>query len=295
MPEPQAEILAEESTRLVGDQLATKQDIGLLRSDLDRAARRHVGHGAASEGSADDPPGPHDGGRDRGRRDPRQAALRSRAAPSATSSPAGLCERAGGATWSGVPTQMSAFGERAQRAMTAEPSTGLEAKLDGILARHAEVGRLMASVSGEAYVALAREFADLDDLAGRVQALRAARAEAAGLEQMLADPGLDPEMRALAAEELEALQARVPDLEAAVKLALLPRTRPTTRARSSRSGPAPAARRRRCSRATSTACTSAMRSCTAGASSFCRSATTGLGGYQGGDRRDQGQGRVRAR
>ncbi len=118
---------------------------------------------------------------------------------------------------------MSAFGERAQRAMTAEPSTGLEAKLDGILARHAEVGRLMASVSGEAYVALAREFADLDDLAGRVQALRAARAEAAGLEQMLADPGLDPEMRALAAEELEALQARVPDLEAAVKLALLPR------------------------------------------------------------------------
>ena len=35
MPEQQAEILAEESTRLVGEQVATKQDIALLRSDLE--------------------------------------------------------------------------------------------------------------------------------------------------------------------------------------------------------------------------------------------------------------------
>jgi hypothetical protein len=34
MPVEQAEILADESTRLVGDQVATKQDIGLVRSDL---------------------------------------------------------------------------------------------------------------------------------------------------------------------------------------------------------------------------------------------------------------------
>jgi peptide chain release factor 1 len=107
--------------------------------------------------------------------------------------------------------------------MTAEPTPGLEAKLDGILARHAELSGLMASASGEAYVALAKEFADLDDLAASVQALRAARAEAAGLEDMLADPGLDAEMRALAEQELEALEARIPDLEQAVKLALLPR------------------------------------------------------------------------
>ncbi len=107
--------------------------------------------------------------------------------------------------------------------MTAEPTTGLEAKLDGILARHAEVGELMASVSGEAYVALAKEFADLDDLAGKVRALRAARAEVSGLEEMLADSGLDAEMGKLASEELEALESRIPDLEQAVKLALLPR------------------------------------------------------------------------
>ena len=35
MPEQQAEILAEESTRLVGEQVASKQDIALLRADLE--------------------------------------------------------------------------------------------------------------------------------------------------------------------------------------------------------------------------------------------------------------------
>jgi hypothetical protein len=35
MPEQQAEVLAEESTRLLGEQVATKQDVALLRGDLD--------------------------------------------------------------------------------------------------------------------------------------------------------------------------------------------------------------------------------------------------------------------
>lgn len=36
MPERQAEILAEEQARVLGEQVATKQDIALLRGDLDR-------------------------------------------------------------------------------------------------------------------------------------------------------------------------------------------------------------------------------------------------------------------
>ena len=36
MPEPRAEILAEEQARMLGEQLATKHDIALLRADLDR-------------------------------------------------------------------------------------------------------------------------------------------------------------------------------------------------------------------------------------------------------------------
>jgi hypothetical protein len=36
MPEEQAEILAEEHARMLGEQLATKHDIALLRADMDR-------------------------------------------------------------------------------------------------------------------------------------------------------------------------------------------------------------------------------------------------------------------
>jgi hypothetical protein len=36
MPEQQAEILAEEHARMLGEQLATKHDIALLRADMDR-------------------------------------------------------------------------------------------------------------------------------------------------------------------------------------------------------------------------------------------------------------------
>jgi hypothetical protein len=36
MPEQQAEILAEEQARLLGEQLATKQDVALLRGDLEK-------------------------------------------------------------------------------------------------------------------------------------------------------------------------------------------------------------------------------------------------------------------
>jgi peptide chain release factor 1 len=106
---------------------------------------------------------------------------------------------------------------------SAEASSGLEAKLDGILARHAELGRAMAAASGEAYVELAKEYAEVEELAGRIEALRAARREAAELEEMLAERGLDAEMRKLAEDELRALERRLPDLEHSVKIALLPK------------------------------------------------------------------------
>jgi peptide chain release factor 1 len=109
------------------------------------------------------------------------------------------------------------------RTMSAHPTSGFDAKLDGILTRRDELGHLLASASGESYAALAREFAELAAVAGRIEALRARRAEAAGLAEMLADPALDPEMRALAEDELATLEAGLPDLEQAVRVALLPR------------------------------------------------------------------------
>jgi peptide chain release factor 1 len=99
----------------------------------------------------------------------------------------------------------------------------LDAKLDAILARREELGEQMAHAAGEDYARLAREYAELDGVAGGIEALRAARHEAAGLEEMLADPALDPEMRSLAEQELRELEDRLPGLERSVQLALLPK------------------------------------------------------------------------
>jgi peptide chain release factor 1 len=107
--------------------------------------------------------------------------------------------------------------------MSNDRTTSLEAKLDGILRRHGELGRLMASAPGDEYSALAKEYAELDAVAASIQALRTTRGEAGGIREMLSDAALDSELRALAKEELEALEARLPELEHEVRLALLPR------------------------------------------------------------------------
>src|SRR5690606_1049288 len=65
--------------------------------------------------------------------------------------------------------------------------------------------------------------AELEPVAAGIREWRAAVKEAAGLREMIADPGLDREMRALAEEELRTLERRLPALERAVKLALLPK------------------------------------------------------------------------
>jgi peptide chain release factor 1 len=107
--------------------------------------------------------------------------------------------------------------------MSVEPSRSFEAKLDGILARHAELGRTMTEAGGERYAALAKEYAELEPIAGGIWEWRTAAEEAAGLKEMIADPEIDREMRALAEDELRQLERRLPALEHAVKVALLPR------------------------------------------------------------------------
>ena len=68
-------------------------------------------------------------------------------------------------------------------------------------------------------VALGREYADLRPVVDRIEEWEAVRAQIGEAEAMLADP----EMRALAEEELPALKARLPGLEQALRIALLPR------------------------------------------------------------------------
>jgi peptide chain release factor 1 len=97
-----------------------------------------------------------------------------------------------------------------------------QARLEQVLDRYREVeARMGASTDGGEIVKLSKEHAELKPVVDAVQALEKARAEAPELEAMArAD---DAEMAGLAREELEALNARLPDLERDVALLLAPK------------------------------------------------------------------------
>jgi len=93
-------------------------------------------------------------------------------------------------------------------------------KLDQILRRHGYLeARLSAGADPAALADLGREYADLKPVVAAIEAWRAGQSERAEAEAMRADP----EMRALAEDEIARLDAALPDLEAQLKRALLPR------------------------------------------------------------------------
>ncbi|WP_313045460.1 PCRF domain-containing protein, partial [Brevundimonas sp.] len=95
-----------------------------------------------------------------------------------------------------------------------------QARLDQVLDRFHQVeARMGAATDGAEIVRLSKEHAELKPVADAVQALARARAEADDLKAMAADP----EMAALAADELDALTERLPGLEREVALLLAPR------------------------------------------------------------------------
>ena len=99
-----------------------------------------------------------------------------------------------------------------------------EQKLDALLARHNMVESELASQLAPAdYVRLSREFAELGPVVAAITAYRAVTTEIAGLEALLEDAATDAEMRAIAAEERPALEARRAKLEQELRVALLPK------------------------------------------------------------------------
>ncbi|WP_284878197.1 peptide chain release factor 1 [Brevundimonas sp. MEB006b] len=95
-----------------------------------------------------------------------------------------------------------------------------QARLDQVLDRFHEVeARMGSATDGAEIVRLSKEHAELKPVVDAVQGLARARAEMADLETMTADP----EMAAMAEEELRALTDRLPDLEREVALLLAPR------------------------------------------------------------------------
>ena len=97
-------------------------------------------------------------------------------------------------------------------------------KLDLILRRFEEIGhRLTQGVDPSAFSALSRELSELDPVAGAIRSSRALASEIADLEQLLADPATEADMRGLAEDELPRLRTQFAEAETGLRLALLPR------------------------------------------------------------------------
>ncbi|KEO89836.1 peptide chain release factor 1 [Erythrobacter longus] len=96
-------------------------------------------------------------------------------------------------------------------------------RLDQIANRFAELEARMASgtLEGDEFVQASRDYAELEPVAKIAAEVTAMREEMVGLEEMLADP----EMKAMAEEELASIREALPDKERALAIALLPRDR----------------------------------------------------------------------
>ena len=95
-----------------------------------------------------------------------------------------------------------------------------EAHIENILSRHRELTALMADpASAGNFAKLAKEYADLQSVVDAATAYKSALKERDDLEVLLSDP----EMKAIAADELQALKTKIPELEAALHLALVPK------------------------------------------------------------------------
>lgn len=93
--------------------------------------------------------------------------------------------------------------------------------LSTIVRRHEELSSLMSAggLTGESFKKLSTEYAELTPVVEAFQALERARAERADLAPLLSDP----DMKAMAQEDILRLDALIPELEHALRISLIPK------------------------------------------------------------------------
>ncbi|WP_065330019.1 peptide chain release factor 1 [Tritonibacter mobilis] len=101
-----------------------------------------------------------------------------------------------------------------------------EDRLEQILQRYQYLEAAMADGAGGDIAKLAKEYSDLRPVAEQISAYRQLLSDMAEAEEMLADP----DMKALAEEEIPTLKAALPEAEHALQLALLPKDEADSRA-----------------------------------------------------------------
>ncbi len=98
-------------------------------------------------------------------------------------------------------------------------------RIAAIRARRDEMQAQMATgdLPADRFVAISKEYAEIEPVAQAAEQVQLLRDEVAGLEAILADPDSDAEMRDMARDELEALKVQLPEADRALALKLLPR------------------------------------------------------------------------
>ena len=101
---------------------------------------------------------------------------------------------------------------------------GLEARLDELVRRRNELSHSLSggALTGGDFVKFSKEYSELSPIVEGIEALRRAQGELAAAEEM-AKADADPELKALAEDEMRSIKQRLPELEAQVRTALLPR------------------------------------------------------------------------
>ena len=145
--------------------------------------------------------------------------------------------------------------------------SSMRSRLEHLCHRLIEVDAMLAEPDTasdmDRFRKLSRERAELEPVVEAFNAFVRSEEDLATAQEMLSDP----DMKAMAEEEIKASRGKIEELEGALQLLLLPRDPNDGRSLFLKSAPAPAATRARCSRATCCACTRAMPSSAAGASS----------------------------
>ncbi len=98
------------------------------------------------------------------------------------------------------------------------------AKLDRLVDRYEALEAEMASgASGDVFVKLSREHAELGPVVETARAWRQAQSNLAGAEALINDPATDSEMRGMAEEERAELKQHLEKLDHDLRIALLPK------------------------------------------------------------------------
>lgn len=98
----------------------------------------------------------------------------------------------------------------------------MEKKLDALIGRHKELAEQLATpekLKGGEFAKVSKEYSDLGPIVETAMALKAAHQEMLDAEAMLKDP----EMKAMAEEELASLKVVIPKLTSDLQIALLPK------------------------------------------------------------------------